>query len=262
MGMRALFNLARRAPPVPRERFHAEVPQLQDANMAAVFYGQRKGGDLHDFLRVSPTRVLFGLLDVAGRREENSHIVTAAQSTFRAVGSELFAKEDVNPADAMMEVCLQLNRTILSVAGRVHSCPAFAGCYDESLGTVVYFNAGHTPGLVRDHVGVSELPATGLPLGLFSHTTCDASTVFLHPGAVLLLVSRGIVEAKCGGEELGLDSVKKGFQATTAANSNELCLSVLDQVQEFMRVPPTHNDVTALALTRTAGMKLVSAAGV
>ena len=261
MGMRALFNLARRTPPPPRERVQATVPQLQDANIAAVYYGQRKGGDLHDFLRVSPTRVLFGLLDVAGRREANTHIVTAAQSTFHAVGSELFAKEDVNSADAMMEVCLQLNRTILKAAGRVHSCPAFAGCYDESLGTVVYFNAGHTPGLVRDHGGVSELPATGLPLGLFSHTTCDASTVFLQPGAALLLVSRGIVEAKCGGEELGLDSVKKGFQGTTAANSKELCLSVLDRVQEFMCVPPTHNDVTALALTRATGMKIVSVAG-
>lgn len=261
MAMRALFNLARRTPPAPRERVHAEVPQLQDANIAAVYYGQRIGGDLHDFLRVSPSRVLFGLLDVAGRLEENSHIVAAAQNTFRAAGSELFAKEDVNTAEAMMEVCLQLNRTILQAAGRVHSCPAFAGCYDESLGTVVYFNAGHTPGLVRDHTGVSELPATGLPLGLFSHTTCDASTVFLRPGAALLLVSRGIVEAKCGGEELGLESVKKGFHATTAANSRDLCLSVLDRVEEFMCVAPTHNDVTALALARSAAMKIVSAPG-
>lgn len=229
--------------------------------MAAVYFGQRKGGDFHDFVRVSPTRVLFGLLDVAGRLEENSHIVAAAQNTFRAAGSELFAQEDVNPAEAMMEICLRLNRTILKVAGRVHSCPAFAGCYDESLGTVVYFNAGHTPGLVRDPVGVSELPATGLPLGLFSHTTCDASAVFLRPGAALLLISRGIVEARCGGEELGLESVKKGFQASSATSSRELCISVLDRVEEFMCVPPTHNDVTALALTRSAAMKIVPAAG-
>jgi serine phosphatase RsbU (regulator of sigma subunit) len=216
---------------------------------------------LHDFLRVSPTRVLFGLLDVAGRLEDNSHIVAAVRSTFRAAGRELFAQEDVNPSEAMIEVCLQLNRAILQAAGQVHSCPAFAGCYDESLGTTVYFNAGHTPGLVRDHTGVSELPATGLPLGLFSHATCDASTVFLQPGAALLLVSRGIVEARCGSEEMGLESVKKGFQATASTNSKELCVSILDRVEEFMCVPPTHNDVTALALTRAAGMRIVSVAG-
>ncbi|HXY16021.1 MAG TPA: SpoIIE family protein phosphatase [Terriglobales bacterium] len=257
--MRALFNLIRRKPLPPREPVAAQVPALQDANLAAVYYGQRMGGDFHDFLRVSPTRVLFGLLDVAGRLEENRGIVAAAQNTFRTAGAELLRKEDVNLAEAVIEVCLQVNRSILKTAGRVHSCPAFAGCYDESFGTVVYFNAGHTPGLVRDGGGVSELPATGLPLGLFSHTTCDASTVFLEPGAALLLVSRGIVEAKCGEQELGLESIKKEFHNTTAADSKELCLSVLDQVQRFMCVPPTHNDVTALALFRTSPAKAVVA---
>jgi serine phosphatase RsbU (regulator of sigma subunit) len=256
--LRALFNLARRKPLPPRQLVHSEVPRLRDADVAAVYYGQRMGGDFYDFLRVSPNHVLFGLLDVAGRAQENHDIVAAAQTTFRTVGAKLFADEDVNPAEAMIEVCLQLNRAILKAAGKVHSCPAFAGCYDESLGTVVYFNAGHTPGLVRDPSGVSELPATGLPLGLFSHTTCDASTVFLQPGAAMLLVSRGIVEAKCGGEELGLESIKKGFHETTAADSKELCLSVLNRVQQFMCVPPTHNDVTALALSRAAAAQVVS----
>lgn len=259
--MRALFNLARRSPLPAAEPVDAETPNLRGANLAAVYYGVRKGGDFHDFVRVGPTRVLFGLLDVAGRREENQDTVAAAQNTFRSVGPELFSDEDVNPADAMIELCLQLNGAILKSSGKICSSPAFVGCYDETLGTVVYFNAGHTPGLVRDHLGVTELPATGLPLGLFSHTTCDASVVFLQPGAVLLLVSRGVVEAKRGNRELGLDEVKKGLYESGATNSKELCLSVLDQVQQFTRVSPTHNDITALALTRAAAMKLVSVAG-
>jgi serine phosphatase RsbU (regulator of sigma subunit) len=249
--MRALLNLARRRPlPVP-DPVQATVPDLRGANLSAIYYGQRMGGDFYDFLRVSPTRVLFGLLDVAGRLEDNHEIVTAAQEAFHTVGAERFAGDDINESEAMVEVCLQLNRTILRTAGKVHSSPAFAGCYDETLGTVCYFNAGHTPGLVRDNTGVSELPATGLPLGLFSHSTCDCSTVVLQPGAALLLVSRGIVEAKCGGEELGLAQVKAGFEHSDAETSKDICLGVLGQVQEFMCTPPTHNDVTALALLRT-----------
>ncbi|MGA7380443.1 MAG: SpoIIE family protein phosphatase [Terriglobales bacterium] len=254
--MSPLFKLGKSRPQLTRDAVHADVPELRGANMAAVYYGQRMGGDFYDFLRVSPKRVLFGLLDVAGRQEENHDIVSAAQQTFRTLGAELFAKEDINEAEAMIEVCLQLNRTILETAGGVHSCPAFAGCYDENLGTVCYFNAGHTPGLVRDTTGVAELPATGLPLGLFSHSTCDASTVALEPGAVLMLVSRGIVEAKSGGQEWGLDSVKDGFQRSTAVGAKEFSLSILDQLQQFMHTPPTHNDVTALTLardSRTAG---------
>jgi len=239
----------------------ANVPALRDASLAAVYYGQRMGGDFYDFVRVSPTRVLFGLLDVAGKLEDNREIVAAAQQTFRKYGCELFSREDINEAEAMIEICLQLNRTILEAAGKVHSSPAFAGCYDESLGTVCYFNAGHTPGLVRDETGVVELPATGLPLGLFSHSTCDCSTVLLEPGAVLLLVSRGIVEAKCSGQELGLDQVKAGLGQSGAENAKDMCLGVLGQVQDYMCAPPTHNDVTALALYRdvtTKGLAAVS----
>ena len=250
MSVRAIFNFGRSKPLPRRDPIHAQVPELHQANLSAVYYGQRMAGDFYDFLRVSPKRVLFGLLDVAGPLDGNRTIVNAAQHTFRRLGAELFAKDDINEAEAMIEVCLQLNRTVLQTAGTVHSSPAFAGCYDENLGTICYFNAGHTPGLVRDQTGIIELPATGLPLGLFSHSTCDASTVVLEPGAVLLLVSNGIVEAKCGSEELGLDAVKAGLQQSEAKNSNEVCVAVLDQVQQFMCKPPTHNDVTALALVR------------
>jgi serine phosphatase RsbU (regulator of sigma subunit) len=252
MGMRAIFNLRRPRPVPGPEAVQAQAPQLREAELAAIYYGQRMGGDFYDFIRVSPDRVLFGLMDVAGRLEENHGIVAAAQETFRSLGAELFAKEDINEAEAMIELCLGLNRTILQAAAGVRSCPAFAGCFNETLGTVCYFNAGHTCGLMRNRSGITELAATGLPLGLFSHSTCDASMVALEPRSMLLLVSRGIVEAKRRGKEFGLEQVKEGLQRSQAASAKELCLSILDQVQQFMHTPPTHNDVTALALARTA----------
>jgi serine phosphatase RsbU (regulator of sigma subunit) len=257
MSVRALFNLGKPKPRPQQNPLQALVPELHQANLAAVYHGDRMAGDFYDFLRVSPKRVLFGLLDVAGNLDNNRPVINATQQRFRSLGRELLEKDDVNEAEAMIELCLQLNRTILEIAG-VHSSPAFAGCYDESIGTVCYFNAGHTPGLVRDKTGIAELPATGLPLGLFSHSTCDASTVFLEPGAAMLLVSRGVVEAKRRGEELGLESVKTGFQGSKAAGSKEICVAVLDQVQEFMRKPPTHDDVTAFALVRDGGPHLIS----
>jgi serine phosphatase RsbU (regulator of sigma subunit) len=74
--------------------------------------------------------------------------------------------------------------------------------------------------------------------------------VALEPKAALLLVSRGIVEGKCKSDEFGLERVKDGVQRTKAASAKELCVSVLDNVQQFMCTAPTHNDVTALALLR------------
>ena len=251
--MRSLFNHGKSA--APQEPTQAAVPELHAAQMAAAFYGERQGGDLYDFVRVTPNRVIFGLLDMAGRLKENQAVVSAAQQTFRTRSPELFSASDVNEADAMAELCLELNRSIMAAEGGIRSCPAFAGCYNEDLGTICYFNAGHTPGLLRDMTGISELAATGLPLGLFSHATCEAPLVALPSGAALLLVSRGLLEGKRGREEFGLERVKSGLQQTANETAKELCANVIDGVQQFMRKPPVHNDVTALALVREGNSK-------
>src|SRR5262245_65572392 len=80
----------------PGNSVQSPVPDLNGAQLAAVYDDQRVGGDCYDFLRVSPARVLFILLDVAGRIDDNREIVSSAQGVFRSVGAELFAREDVN----------------------------------------------------------------------------------------------------------------------------------------------------------------------
>ena len=41
-----------------------------------------------------------------------------------------------------------------------------------------------------------------------------------------------------------------GLQQAGKETAKELCATVIDGVQQFMRKPPIHNDVTALALVR------------
>lgn len=257
--MRALFKFARPQPPIAAVP-SVPAPELRDAKMAAASYGLRMGGDLHDYIRVSPSRVLFALLDVAGRLEQTRAIVSAAQSTFRNCGQEFLSKDDANEADAMIEVCVQMNRTILQAAGRVCPCPTFAGCFNESLGTVCYVNAGHTPALLRDHTGITELGATGLPLGLFSHSAADASIVALEPGASLVLVSRGLVEANRKGKEFGLEHVKEILLATPTPSAEEINAAILGQVRQFLGPKPVSNDVTILSLTRSIAAKALASA--
>src|SRR2546430_4036402 len=148
--------------------------------------------------------------------------------------------------------------SILGAEVAVHACPAFAACYNEAVGTICYFNAGHTPGLLRDGNGITELPATGLPLGLFSHATHDAPTVALPSDAALLLISRGVVEGKCNNEEFGLERAKQILLAP-GRSAQEVCAAILDQVQQFMCARPIHNDVSALALVRAAAAKVATA---
>src|SRR6476659_4307574 len=256
--MRALFKFAK-----PRssaaETVQAPPLELKEAQLAAAFYGQRTGGDLHDYIRVGPSRVLFALLDVAGRLDQNRVIVAAAQSALRSFGTQLLANDDVNEAHAMIEVCVQMNRAIIKAAGRVCACPTFAGCYNETLGTVCYVNAGHTPGLLRDEGGVSELRATGLPLGLFSHSAADASIAVLRPDATLLVVSRGTVDAIGKSKEFGLETLKDFLLSTTGQNAQEICATLVGRVKEFMANKPPKDHATMIALARLAADKSFAA---
>ena len=231
------------------EIVHAESPTLQGAEMAVTYFSSRAGGDFHDFLRVSPTRFVFGLLDVAGRREANLAVLQAAQTCFRSSAEQLFAAAELNESETMIELSRRLNLEIMRAAGGVRSCPAFVGCYNEELGTVCYVNAGHTPGLLRDDSGLVELPATGLPLGLFSLAPTDARIVGLGAKGSLVVVSRGVVEAESKHAEFGLDGVRNIMQAGPST-ARDLSQRILQRVQDFMRTAPKHNDVTALTFTR------------
>jgi serine phosphatase RsbU (regulator of sigma subunit) len=152
--VRSLFG--RREVDTPTDPRHSDVPLLRCAEIAAVYHSQRVAGDFYEFLRVGPSRVLFGLFDLAGRREDTRAILIAAQNTFRSLAPKLFAGNDFNETEAMVGLCHEINHTILEVAGGIRSCPAFIGCYNEDLGTVCYINAGHTPALLRDDSGITN----------------------------------------------------------------------------------------------------------
>jgi serine phosphatase RsbU (regulator of sigma subunit) len=255
-----MFNIhfRRETETLPVEPARTDFPALYGADLAGMIQGRRRGGDFYHFLRVSPNRVLFGLLDVAGRHAENHAIVARARQSFQDTGCEKFCSEDINEADAMMEFSMQLNLSVIRVAGGVRSCSAFVGCYNEELGTICYANAGHTPGLLRFGSDVTELPATGLPFGLLTAATYEAPTVALPRGGSLLLVSRGVVEAIYKRDEFGLDRVKQHFGRMPLDSASAVAAQVLDAVREFMHATPTNNDVTTFALIRPAIAKAVA----
>src|SRR5262245_33895500 len=123
--MRSLFHRRGPEPPPVIEPVPTVFPKIAGADIAAVFADKRIAGDFYDSIRVSPERVLIGLLDAAGPRDTNRNLLRTAQEIFRTVGTELFAKPDINEADAMTELNLRINRALIETAAHVHSCPAF-----------------------------------------------------------------------------------------------------------------------------------------
>lgn len=254
--MRSLLNSGKTEPTAPVEPSPTIFPKVVGADVACIFVGKRLAGDFYDSIRVSPQRVLIGLLDVAGRREDNRNILSATQEIFRKSGVELFSKPDINESDAMTELNLRLNRGLIEAATGVRSCPAFIACYHEVFGTLCYTNAGHTPALLRDSTNIAELDSTGLPLGLFSHATSDSRIVGMEKGAALLLVSRGLITCEGHGngssDEFGLERVKHLLRDDTITTAQALCSTILNSVNDFGGDLPLCDDRTALALIRNA----------
>jgi sigma-B regulation protein RsbU (phosphoserine phosphatase) len=238
--------------PMPwKDPVRTEIPELRNCQMAAIYYGQRCSGDFYDCVRVSSNRIVFGLFDIAGKIQQSRPIVLAVQQSLRSWSMELFERDGLNESEAMLDLWLGINRNVITAASGVHACPAFLGCYNEELKTLTYVNAGHTPGLVRDQTSIKPLPATALPIGLFSHSVPDASVIAMQPGDALLMVSKGMIEARHRGEEFGIERVHEYLLSSSDNSAHEICVGILSQVRQFMGTAPTHNDVTALSLVRS-----------
>ena len=248
-----------------RTPISAPTPGLPNSAIAAKYRAARVGGDFFDFMRAGPTRLAFIILDIAGKRAEALDVAAQVQDLFRARVPELFSAADMNEADATTELLVSVNKKIIEASAGVRCAAAFLGVYDDVLGTVFYINAGHTPALLRDPEGVTQLKAQGPPLGLFSHTTNDALMSVLRPGSALLVVSKGLVEARVGSKDYGLERAEKALLNAPADDAYGLCDFVLNDVAEFLanstgkfRMPfrrsdsadNPFNDHTALALVR------------
>jgi len=249
------------------------IPALRDATVAALYRAARIGGDFFDFQPVTGSKLIFLLMDIAGKREQALHTAAIAQQVFRRRSRELYAQNANEDAESVTRLLLDLNRELIGASGGVCCAPAFLGCYDEEIGVVTYINAGHTPGILKDTDGTLLLEANGLPLGLFSHATHDTQFCVLRPGAALVLVSKGLVERRSEDERLGLEEIRALVAATAITNAQEICSAILASVEMQERAPSWFgpalslpgfggsepNDNTTLALVRNATVTRVAA---
>ncbi len=244
----------------------AVIPALGSTQIAARYQQARSGGDFFDFVCAGERLVLL-LLDIAGRRTSALALAAVVQDVFRLRAPQLLAAPQANQSEALTELALLLNRTVLDNADQVRCTPAILACYDPQLGTLWYVNGGHVAPLIRDSSGISALEPTGLPLGLFSHLTQDAGICVLEPGDALLAVSRGILEARGSRrQEFGMERVRAYFATADLQDANQLCSTLLDTVIGFAGQRSNHlfrrfvagnngpglpeNDRTVLALLR------------
>src|ERR687897_483569 len=123
---------------------------------------------------------------------------------------------------------------------------------DRRRGRLQYANAGDDLPYLRHADGVSELRATGMPLGLMPNMSYEQKEITLKPGESVLLYSDGLVEAHDPrGEIFGFPRLR----ALIAEHGEERSLGtfLLEDLYSFVGEGwEQEDDITLLTLRRSA----------
>jgi serine phosphatase RsbU (regulator of sigma subunit) len=237
------------------------LPPLKELDLHARYHSSRTGGDFFDAVATEPY-VVFMLTDIAGTRDSAHSIASAAQDTFRRRVPELFTTEVINMMDTLGILAHEVNQAIYEASGGSRLAPTFLGCYNLPLGILAYINSGGQPAIFRDSDGTRVLGHVTMPLGLFTHLTFEPAIQAFEPGARMLLVTKGILEAQRGREQFGVERATAVLQNIPNGSAFDLCGIVLEDAHEF-RKPPWYSperlpftkpkraeDLTAVVLVR------------
>lgn len=164
-----------------------ELPDLPNWQVTAYYQPARAvGGDFYDFIPYEDGRLGIVIGDVTDKGIPAALVMATTRSILRSS-----AQEDLSPG-----VVLERANDLLypDIPERMF-VTCFYAILDPQSGHLRYANAGHDLPY-RWHEGeVSELRATGMPLGLMSGMSYEEKEVTLASGENVLLYSDGLVEA-------------------------------------------------------------------
>jgi phosphoserine phosphatase RsbU/P len=209
--------------------------------------------------------IWFLLGDVSGKGVAASMLMTHLHAIFRSLTSRgapqsestLPAGDPVGPPPgnghlALDELMLTANRVFCEsvMAGQFATIVAGRA---SSNGQVEIVNAGHCPVMVVKSDGVTRLPATGVPLGMFCDGSATVQSVSLNKGEGLFLYTDGLSEmcnpagTQFGEERLGRLLAERGRTAPDA-----LVTACLRDAEEFASGASPSDDITLMVIQRTA----------
>jgi serine phosphatase RsbU (regulator of sigma subunit)/anti-sigma regulatory factor (Ser/Thr protein kinase) len=171
-----------------------ELPELPGWHVAAYYQPARAvGGDFYDFIELPDGQVGIVVGDVTDKGVPAALVMATTHSILRAEAPRL-----VSPAEV-----LERANDLLVAEMPAHM---FVTCLyivlDPASGRLRYANAGHNLPYLKGDGGVTELRATGMPLGLMPGMRYDEKEAALVAGDGLLLHSDGLAEAHGPGREM------------------------------------------------------------
>lgn len=220
------------------------LPDLAGWRVAACYRpALTVSGDFYDFIALPDGQVMVAIGDVADKGVPAALVMASTHALLRGAGPRM-----ISPGSVLGYVNNQLCNDLPT--------QMFVTCMAlvlDGRGHVRFANAGHDVPYVRTADGVTELRATGFPLGLMPGTEYEEKTFTFRRGDCALLYSDGLPEAHAADREMF------GFHRTAAlvgkgASGQELIDLCLTELASFTGPGyEQEDDITLLSLERTAG---------
>jgi serine phosphatase RsbU (regulator of sigma subunit)/anti-sigma regulatory factor (Ser/Thr protein kinase) len=164
-----------------------DVPALPGWQFTPYYRPAREvGGDFYDFLLFDDGRLGIVIGDVTGKGVPAALVMAITRTMLRTA-----ARATAPPG----EVLARDNDLLAADLAPGMFVTCFYALFDPRGGGLRFANAGHDLPYRRHVDGVSELRATGLPLGIMPGARYEEAEAQLAPGDGVLFYSDGLVEA-------------------------------------------------------------------
>jgi sigma-B regulation protein RsbU (phosphoserine phosphatase) len=209
----------------------------------ATFAADVTGGDYYDFLPLPDERLGILVGDVSGHGFDSALLMAETRAVLRAT-----AQTTSEPS----EILAVVNRVLHGDTEAHRFATLLLVSLPAPSRTLAYSSAGHLPGYLLDGRGVvkNELPATGVPLGLFPDSIYETRSVRrVESGDTLVLMTDGVTD--CGqpeGDLFGAERTLEVIRSSLGARSSDIVDGLYRAVRTFENGGPQRDDVTAVVV--------------
>ena len=220
-----------------------DLPELEGWEIAHDYRPAREvGGDFYDFLPLSEGRLGLIIGDVSGKGIPAALVMANTQSVLRAIAR----RGDVAPGRVLAEA----NEVLFTYLPPNMFATCFYAVLDPTKGRLRYANAGHNLPCCWHEGAVTELRASGMPLGLMPGMEYEEKERTLAPGDGMFLYSDGLIEAHDPQREMFGTSRMVEFVGSHPGKAT-LIDSLLAELQQFAGEGwEQEDDITLLTLQR------------
>ena len=232
----------------PMTYYHKGDIQIKGFTRAA----QGVGGDYFDYIDIDEHRVGVLISDVSGKGVPASLVMIMIRTVFTT-----FIKRagSINSADVVMAINDSLSDTLSADFVIDKFATLFFFIYDREKEEISFSNAGHGPLYcfrARGDVFTST-KLDGIPIGITENAKYPQGRICFEPGDIIIMFTDGVNEMQnINKEKYGLDRIIKMLVEKHNASADELVKTLVDDIDDFRKNVPPHDDMTVVVFKRDA----------